>query len=79
MEFWLRNQLTRNLRRILRQPVDLPARSMFLLPRHFTRPEPPESHDPDRYNAREAEPRWQKLWDERGIFAAENNQVRNRH
>ena len=24
---------------------------------------------PDRYNAREAEPRWQKVWDERGIFA----------
>jgi len=23
----------------------------------------------DRYNAREAEPRWQKVWDERGIFA----------
>ena len=23
----------------------------------------------DRYNAREAEPRWQQVWDERGIFA----------
>ncbi len=23
----------------------------------------------DRYNAREAEPRWQRVWDERGIFA----------
>src|SRR5947208_3008097 len=28
-----------------------------------------ESHKSDRYNAREAEPRWQKIWDERGIFA----------
>ena len=28
-----------------------------------------ESHKSDRYNAREAEPRWQKIWDEREIFA----------
>ena len=27
----------------------------------------------DRYNAREAEPRWQKAWDERGIFATRTN------
>jgi leucyl-tRNA synthetase len=26
----------------------------------------------DRYNAREAEPRWQKIWDERAIFATPN-------
>jgi len=26
----------------------------------------------DRYNAREAEPRWQKAWDEAGIFATKN-------
>jgi len=26
----------------------------------------------DRYNPREAEPRWQKVWDERGIFATPN-------
>jgi leucyl-tRNA synthetase len=31
-----------------------------------------ESHKSDRYNAREAEPRWQKIWDERGIFATAN-------
>ena len=23
----------------------------------------------ERYNAREAEPHWQRVWDERGIFA----------
>ncbi|HET7679210.1 MAG TPA: leucine--tRNA ligase [Xanthobacteraceae bacterium] len=27
----------------------------------------------DRYNAREAEPRWQRIWDERGIFATRND------
>ena len=27
----------------------------------------------DRYNAREAEPRWQKIWNERGIFATPND------
>src|SRR6202007_119674 len=26
----------------------------------------------DRYNAREAEPRWQNAWEERGIFATAN-------
>ena len=30
----------------------------------------------DRYNAREAEPRWQKVWDERGIFATANDDPR---
>jgi leucyl-tRNA synthetase len=27
----------------------------------------------ERYNAREAEPRWQKAWDARGIFATAND------
>ena len=31
-----------------------------------------ESRQPDRYNAREAEPRWQKKWDDAGIFATSN-------
>ena len=30
----------------------------------------------DRYNAAEAEPRWQKVWDERGIFATPNPPTR---
>src|SRR5215471_19232848 len=30
----------------------------------------------DRYNAREAEPRWQKAWDEQGIFATRNDDPR---
>src|SRR5215468_7576230 len=32
----------------------------------------------ERYNARDAEPRWQKLWDQRGIFATTNDSVRER-
>src|SRR4051812_1065550 len=34
---------------------------------------PPESPNSDRYNARESEARWQKTWDERGIFATKND------
>ena len=34
---------------------------------------------PDRYNAREAEPRWQKVWDERGIFATANDDPRPKY
>jgi leucyl-tRNA synthetase len=30
----------------------------------------------ERYNAREAEPRWQKVWEEQGIFATSNEDTR---
>ena len=33
----------------------------------------------DRYNAAEAEARWQKVWDERGIFATKNDDVRKKY
>jgi leucyl-tRNA synthetase len=33
----------------------------------------------DRYNAAEAEAKWQKIWDERGIFATRNDDVRNKY
>jgi leucyl-tRNA synthetase len=33
----------------------------------------------DRYNPREAEPRWQKIWDERGIFATANADPRPKY
>ncbi len=33
----------------------------------------------ERYNAREAELRWQKIWDERGIFATRNDDPRPRY
>jgi leucyl-tRNA synthetase len=32
----------------------------------------------ERYNARDAEPRWQKIWDQREIFATSNDSVRER-
>src|SRR5436309_384663 len=34
---------------------------------------------PGRYTAREAEPRWQKVWDERGIFATANDDPRPKY
>jgi leucyl-tRNA synthetase len=33
----------------------------------------------ERYNAREAEPRWQKAWEERGIFATRNEDPRPKY
>jgi leucyl-tRNA synthetase len=33
----------------------------------------------ERYNAREAEPRWQRIWDERGIFATANDDPRPKY
>ena len=33
----------------------------------------------DRYNAAEAEARWQQVWDERGIFAMPNELSRPKY
>src|SRR5438034_11288964 len=33
----------------------------------------------DRYNAHEAEPRWQKAWDDAGIFATRNDDPRKKY
>jgi leucyl-tRNA synthetase len=33
----------------------------------------------ERYNARDAEPRWQKIWDQRGIFNTKNDDPRPKH
>jgi leucyl-tRNA synthetase len=33
----------------------------------------------ERYNAREAEPRWQRLWDEKAIFASKNDDPRPKY
>jgi leucyl-tRNA synthetase len=38
-----------------------------------------ESAKPSRYNAREAEPRWQRVWEERGIFKVENDDPRPKY
>src|SRR5690348_1602115 len=50
------------------------SRALFPLP-----PEPSNRMTPDRYNAREAEPRWQKVWDERAIFATQNDDPRPKY
>jgi len=34
---------------------------------------------PDRYNARESEPRWQRQWDEKAIFASKNDDQRPKY
>jgi leucyl-tRNA synthetase len=38
-----------------------------------------DSRQNDRYNAREAETRWQRVWDERGIFATKNDDPRPKY
>jgi leucyl-tRNA synthetase len=40
---------------------------------------PPESSKSDRYNAREAEARWQQIWDQRGIFKTANDDPRPKY
>src|SRR5579862_9799681 len=40
---------------------------------------PTEITQSDRYNAAEAEPRWQKVWDERGIFATPNKDLAKKY
>jgi leucyl-tRNA synthetase len=38
-----------------------------------------DSMSNERYNARDAEPRWQKVWDEQGIFATPNDDPRPKY
>jgi leucyl-tRNA synthetase len=38
-----------------------------------------DSQKNERYNAREAEPRWQKAWDAQGIFATKNDDPRPKY
>ena len=40
---------------------------------------PPNSSKNERYNAGEAEARWQKTWDERGIFSTQNDDPRPKY
>jgi leucyl-tRNA synthetase len=37
------------------------------------------SPSPSRYNARDSEPRWQREWDEQGIFATRNDDPREKY
>jgi leucyl-tRNA synthetase len=40
---------------------------------------PPDSNKNERYNARAAEARWQKTWDQRGIYATQNSDPRPKY
>ena len=40
---------------------------------------PPDSSKNERYNAREAEGRWQKAWDKAGIYATKNDDPRPKY
>ena len=40
---------------------------------------PPETMSTERYNARETEPHWQKIWAERNTFAARNDDPRAKY
>ena len=42
-------------------------------------PAPAPAARPERYNARDAEARWQRVWDERGIFATRNDDPRPKY
>jgi leucyl-tRNA synthetase len=39
----------------------------------------PQAMPTERYNAAEAEPRWQRIWEERGIFATRNDDPRPKY
>src|SRR3954470_2498024 len=44
------------------------------------RPKKPcDSMTSERYNARDSEPRWQRQWDEKAIFASKNNDPRPKY
>src|SRR3954451_837745 len=40
---------------------------------------PCDSMTSERYNARDSEPRWQRQWDEKAIFASKNNDPRPKY
>ena len=45
----------------------------------MTAESPKNAAPPDRYNAREAESRWQQAWDKAGIFATRNDDPRPKY
>src|SRR5438552_8229418 len=58
------------------RPAPLPQPAARL---YNTRQMTAESQNSDRYNAREAEARWQKTWDQRGIFKTANDDPRPKY
>src|SRR6476660_6826593 len=66
----------RNARFISVDGLFLASRSLDLRTSRTAAAEPMTT---ERYNAREAESRWQKVWDERGIFATRNDDPRQKY
>src|SRR6185312_14681162 len=66
----------RNARFISVEGLFLASRSLDLRTSRTAAAEPMTT---ERYNAREAEPRWQKVWDERNIFATRNDDPRQKY
>ena len=63
----------------VKPPVDRQSPFVFR-PRTLKDPQmPPNSSKNERYNAGAAEARWQKTWDERGIFATQNDDPRPKY
>ena len=65
-----------------RQAVD-PPRLLWPSPPSFEGPrnheKPSDFMTSERYNARESEPRWQRQWDEKAIFASKNDDPRPKY
>src|SRR6476660_3660912 len=66
----------RNARFISVDGLFLASRSLDLRTSRTAAAEPMTT---ERYNAREAEPRWQQVWDERGIFRSRNDDKRPKY
>src|SRR6185436_16091514 len=66
----------RNARFISVEGLFLASRSLDLRTSRTAAAEPMTT---ERYNAREAEPRWQKVWDQRNIFATRNDDPRQKY
>jgi leucyl-tRNA synthetase len=60
-------------------PIDPPPRMMLCTREFFQRDRRPDAMDRERYNAREAEPKWQKLWEESGLFRTANGESRPKY
>jgi leucyl-tRNA synthetase len=59
------------------QPLLWPSPPSFDRPRIHKKP--CDSMTSERYNARESEPRWQRQWDEKAIFASRNDDPRPKY
>ena len=63
----------------IRSPFDPPAKSWFVAP-HTTKPKRDDpAMRPERYNARESEPKWRKAWADAQVFKTLNDDPRPKY